>query len=55
LFIYVRNDALARPEVADFANFYLDTVASVIGDVGYVEAPADAIASAKAALQAAIG
>ncbi len=55
LFIYVRNDALARPEVADFANFYLDTVASVIGEVGYIEAPADAIASAKAALQAAIG
>lgn len=36
LFVYVRTDALARPEVAAFMEFYLDTVNSLIADVGYV-------------------
>lgn len=53
LFIYVRNDALARPEVADFAGFYLDTVNDIIEEVGYVPAPQDVIDEAHATLDAA--
>ena len=55
LFVYVRNDALARPEVADFATFYLDTVNDVIGDVGYIPATDAELAGARAAVEAAIG
>ncbi len=55
LFVYVRNDALARPEVADFARFYLDTVNSVIGDVGYIPASDAELAEARAAVEASIG
>lgn len=54
LFVYVRNDALTRPEVADFARFYLETVNSVIDEVGYIQAPAESIASAKSALEQAV-
>jgi len=38
LFIYLRNDALTDPALADFASFYLDTVNEVIEDVGYIPA-----------------
>ncbi len=55
LFIYVRNDALADPAVAAFATFYLDTVNSVIEEVGYIPATDDELAAARAALTAAIG
>lgn len=54
LFVYVRNDALARPEVADFARFYLDTVNEVIGDVGYIPASDAELAEARAAVEASI-
>lgn len=37
LYIYVRKDALARPRVAEFVKFYLETVAQVARDVGYVQ------------------
>ena len=55
LFVYVRNDALARPEVADFARFYLETVNLVIEDVGYIPASDAELAEASAAVEAAIG
>ncbi len=55
LFVYVRNDALGRPEVADFARFYLDTVNSVIEEVGYIPATDAELAEARAAVEAAIG
>ena len=54
LFIYVKNEALARPEVADFVNFYLATVDDVIEDVGYVPATEDDIAEAQANVDAAL-
>jgi phosphate transport system substrate-binding protein len=54
LFIYVKSESLSRPEVQDFAEFYLDTVNSVIEQVGYIAAPEDVIDEAKSTLQEAI-
>ena len=39
LFIYVKNSALARPEVKEFVRFYLETAPDLITDVGYTPAP----------------
>ena len=39
LFVYVRADALERPEVADFMRFYLTEGRTLVQEVGYVEAP----------------
>ncbi|MEY4669185.1 MAG: phosphate transport system substrate-binding protein [Pseudomonadota bacterium] len=39
LFIYVRTEALARPEVAQFVSFYLEQVKSLASEVGYVSLP----------------
>jgi phosphate transport system substrate-binding protein len=54
LFIYVRNDALADPHVADFVTFYLDTVNEVVESVGYIPATEEAIAESQATVEAAI-
>ncbi|MGI9018164.1 MAG: PstS family phosphate ABC transporter substrate-binding protein, partial [Euzebya sp.] len=54
LFIYVRNDALARPEVAGFVTFYLDIVGDIIEEVGYVPAPTETIDQARATVEAAL-
>jgi len=54
LFIYVEDDALARPEVADFVTYYLDTVDDVIESVGYIAAPEEELAAARDAVQAVI-
>jgi phosphate transport system substrate-binding protein len=43
LFIYVRTEALSRPEVAQFVSFYLDNVASLASEVGYVSLPSDVL------------
>ena len=39
LFVYVRKDALERPEVAEFVRFYLTEGRALVAEVGYVEAP----------------
>jgi phosphate transport system substrate-binding protein len=36
LFIYVRRDALQRPEVAEFIRFYMEHAPQLVGEVGYV-------------------
>jgi phosphate transport system substrate-binding protein len=36
LFIYVNKESLKRPEVAALIKFYLDSVATLVGEVGYV-------------------
>ncbi len=42
MYIYVRRDALARPEVAAFIDFYLDNAEALIPETGYVPlSPAD--------------
>lgn len=55
LFIYVKHASLAdKPQVRDFAQFYLDTVNEVISDVGYIAAPDETIQQARSNLQQAI-
>jgi phosphate transport system substrate-binding protein len=39
LFIYVRKDAAERPEVKAFVDFYMENVAELAADVGYVKFP----------------
>lgn len=39
LFVYVRKDALERPEVAELMRFYLTEGPALAAEVGYVEAP----------------
>jgi phosphate transport system substrate-binding protein len=41
LYVYVRNDSLARPEVAEFMRFYLTEGAALAEEVGYVRASQD--------------
>jgi phosphate transport system substrate-binding protein len=55
LFIYVKTDALQRPEVESFATYYLANVNTIIEDVGYIPEPDDKLEEAKSALQAALG
>ena len=54
LFVYVRNDALTDPAVADFARFYLATVNDVIDEVGYIPATDAELSGAVDAVEAAI-
>ena len=54
LAIYVKSEALTRPEVQEFATFYLDQVNSVIEQVGYIPAPQETIDEAKQTLEEAI-
>lgn len=54
LFIYVKEESLAKPQVADFVTFYLDTVNDVIDSVGYIAATDEEIAEAKEKATAAI-
>lgn len=39
LFIYIRKDALDRPEVREFAAFYVKNAPTLATEVGYVELP----------------
>ncbi len=47
IFIYVRADEAERPEVEAFVNFYLDNVATLAAEVGYVPLPESVIELAK--------
>ena len=55
LFIYVRNDALQEPHVADFVTFYLENVNDVIESVGYIPAEPTTIEQAREKVRAEIG
>lgn len=39
LFIYVNNKELERPEVKEFAKFYIENIGAMAGEVGYVALP----------------
>jgi phosphate transport system substrate-binding protein len=41
LFIYVNSKAVARPEVVEFVNFYLDNAGALSEEVGYIPMPAE--------------
>jgi phosphate transport system substrate-binding protein len=48
MFIYVRQDALERPELAAFVRFYLDNAAVLTPEVGYVPLAAERYAESLA-------
>ncbi len=54
LFIYPSTTALKRPEFAAFVQYFLDNVNTFVGEVGYIELPADALQKSKDALAAAM-
>ena len=54
LFIYLKNESLARAEVADFATYYLENVNELIESVGYIPATEEEIAQAQANVAEAI-
>lgn len=51
LFLYVRQRALAREDVCQFLRFYLDSVAPLAEEVGYVRAPTDVAVESRARLE----
>lgn len=53
LFIYVKDDALARPEVAGFVRYYLENAVSLAEQTQYVPAPQDSLDEALGLLPAA--
>lgn len=54
LFLYVRADALERPEIQEFVRFYLANSAILAGDVGYVGLPSEQVGDQQAKLEGAI-
>ncbi|QDU98210.1 PstS family phosphate ABC transporter substrate-binding protein [Lignipirellula cremea] len=48
LYIYVRKDALAHPQVASFVRFYLDNASDLVKEVGYVRLSDEALEANKA-------
>ena len=55
LYIYVKTEALDRPEVEAFTTYYLDNVNAIIEDVGYIPETDENLEAAKSALQDALG
>ncbi|MNZ68927.1 Phosphate-binding protein PstS precursor [compost metagenome] len=51
LFIYVNKKELERPEVKEFANFYINNIGPLAGEVGYVALPDEQYAAEAAKLQ----
>lgn len=45
LFLYVNNEALAKPEVIAFLRFYLESAPTLVKEVGYVPLPAEKYAT----------
>jgi phosphate transport system substrate-binding protein len=54
LYVYPSRQALERPEVAAFFEYYLDNVTAFVEEVGYVALPDDELAATKAVLGAAL-
>ncbi|MFM9108250.1 MAG: PstS family phosphate ABC transporter substrate-binding protein [Chloroflexota bacterium] len=54
LFVYVKTDSLARPEVQEFLKFYLENVPTLAGEVGFVASPDETYAADVADLEAAL-
>ncbi|WP_397376365.1 PstS family phosphate ABC transporter substrate-binding protein [Paenibacillus vietnamensis] len=51
LFIYLNNKELERPEVKEFANYYINNIGPLAGEVGYVALPDEQYATEAAKLQ----
>ena len=50
LYIYAKNSALSRPEVFEFARFFIDNAQMIVDEVGYVAVPQARYDEGKAAL-----
>ena len=56
LFIYVKTEAVQRPEVQDFVGFYLENVtAGLTEEVGYIPVTDEELSEAQAAFDSAVG
>lgn len=51
LYIYVSNKELERPEVKEFAKYYINNIGTFAGEVGYVALPDDQYATQAAKIQ----
>jgi phosphate transport system substrate-binding protein len=54
LFIYVKNESMARPEVAAFLRFYLDNIDTVAEQAQYITTDEATVEETKATLESAI-
>jgi phosphate transport system substrate-binding protein len=54
LYVYLNAESLARPEVQEFARFYLANASWLAADVGYVSSPIDTYLADQTQLEAAI-
>lgn len=54
LYVYINSESLTRPEVQEFAKFYLEQAPTLAPEVGYVASPEDAYAADAEELDAAI-
>jgi phosphate transport system substrate-binding protein len=52
LFVYFAKKSLERPEVAEFARFYLANASKLVGETGYIPLPDGALAAASERLEA---
>lgn len=52
IFIYVSSEAVKRPEVVRFVNFYLENAASLVPDVGYIPLPDENYQASKLSFEA---
>jgi phosphate transport system substrate-binding protein len=55
LFVYVKNESLARPEVQEFMRFYLANVEDIATDALFIPPPAEIKSESESTLEAAIG
>jgi phosphate transport system substrate-binding protein len=49
IFIYVSSEAVKKPEVVNFVNFYLENASELVPDVGYIPLPDENYANLKTA------
>jgi phosphate transport system substrate-binding protein len=55
LFVYVNNESLARPEVAEFLSYYLENIDAIAGDALFIAPSAEVKEESAATLEGAIG
>jgi phosphate transport system substrate-binding protein len=54
LYIYVNQASLSKPEIAEFVQYYVDTVGQIVDQVGYVPLSDDVLAKTKQTLDVAL-
>jgi phosphate transport system substrate-binding protein len=54
LYVYLKTESLARPEMQEFVRFYLENAAEIAPEVGFVASPDEVYTEDLAALEAAI-